>query len=84
MNGAIGFFPGSHLLRGDLSGQKAEEMVGASAPGSVILYDSFTEHRGLENQRLLLSSEVRGVFFVWFSMFFSSGKAGESGGNETK
>lgn len=52
MNGAIGFFPGSHLLRGDLSGQKAEEMVGASAPGSVILYDSFTEHRGLENQSL--------------------------------
>eukprot|EP00434_Breviolum_minutum_P030703 symbB.v1.2.027152.t1/scaffold2767.1/size71155/1 len=62
LNGAIGFFPGSHLLRGDLSGRKAEEMVGASAPGSVILYDSFTEHRGLENQ----SSEPRAALFAWF------------------
>ena len=52
MNGAIGFFPGSHVLRGDLGGQKAPEMVGASSPGSVILYDSFTEHRGLENEIL--------------------------------
>ena len=50
LNGAIGFFPSSHLLTGDLSGSKPQEMVGTSAPGSVILYDSFTEHRGLENE----------------------------------
>jgi len=62
LNGAIGFFPGSHVLKGELSGKKSEELVGASAPGSVILYDSFTEHRGLENE----SSEPRAALFAWF------------------
>lgn len=62
LNGAIGFFPGSHVLKGELSGKKSEELVGASAPGSVILYDSFTEHRGLENE----SAEPRAALFAWF------------------
>lgn len=62
LNGAIGFFPSSHLLTGDLSGSKPQEMVGTSAPGSVILYDSFTEHRGLENE----SSDARAALFAWF------------------
>ncbi|CAJ1394033.1 unnamed protein product [Effrenium voratum] len=63
LNGAIGFFPGSHVLRGELGDKpKLPEMVGATAPGSVILYDSFTEHRGLEN----VSAEARAALFAWF------------------
>lgn len=76
LNGAIGFFPGSHLLRGDLFGRKAEEMVGASAPGSVILYDSFTEHRGLENQSLWKRREGRGAL-LRFTMLEAATKVGE-------
>ena len=79
MNGAIGFFPGSHLLRGDLSGQKAEEMVGVSAPGSVILYDSFTEHRGLENQSL--GREGRGEELCCVSLML---EAAEGRGKERR
>lgn len=65
LNGAIGFFPGSHLLRGALGASHptpATEVVGATAPGSVLLYDSFTEHRGLENE----SAEPRAALFAWF------------------
>lgn len=58
LNGPIGFIPGSHVLRGKTD----VEVVGAAPPGSVILYDSFTEHRGLEN----VSSEPRAALFAWF------------------
>ena len=60
LNGAIGFFPGSHLLRGALGASHptpATEVVGATAPGSV-LYDSFTEHRGLENESLVTKTRT--------------------------
>ncbi|CAE8599859.1 unnamed protein product, partial [Polarella glacialis] len=58
LNGPIGFVPGSHVLDG---GPKLE-VVGAAPPGSVILYDSFTEHRGLQND----SGEPRAALFAWF------------------
>jgi hypothetical protein len=61
LNGAIGFFPGSHLLRGALGASHptpATEVVGATAPGSVLLYDSFTEHRGLENESLVTKTRT--------------------------
>jgi len=58
LNGPIGFVPGTHVLGGDASC----EVVGAVPPGSVVLYDSFLEHRGLEN----VSSAPRSALFAWF------------------
>jgi len=62
LNGAIGFYPGSHQLRAERFNQPIEEVVGTVPPGSVLLYDSFTEHRGLENT----SGNPRAALFAWF------------------
>ena len=60
LNGAIGFSPGSHRLLGE--GGAERDVVGAVPLGSVILYDSFTEHHGLENA----SASPRAALFSWF------------------
>jgi len=60
LNGSIGFTPGSHRNFGDACDKR--DVVGAVPFGSVILYDSFTEHHGLENE----SSEPREAMFAWF------------------
>lgn len=61
LNGSIGFAPGTHTLAG-LNAVPECEVVGAVPPGSVILYDSFTEHRGLENT----SGAPRSALFAWY------------------
>jgi len=61
LNGPIGFAPGTHTLTG-MNAVPECEVVGAVPPGSVILYDSFTEHRGLENQ----SGAPRSALFSWY------------------
>lgn len=58
LNGPIGFVPGTHRL----AGANGFEVVGAVPPGSVVLYDSFLEHRGLENE----GSDPRSALFAWF------------------
>lgn len=58
LNGSIGFVPCTHRF----NGKTGHEVVGAVPLGSVILYDSFLEHRGLENE----SSAPRAALFAWF------------------
>lgn len=60
LNGSIGFTPCSHRVLGE-EGNKTE-VVGACPLGSVILYDSFTEHHGLENA----SEHPRAALFSWY------------------
>lgn len=58
LNGSIGFSPSSQTLRAD----DTVDVVGAVPQGSVILYDSFTEHHGLENK----SDRPRAALFSWY------------------
>eukprot|EP00930_Biecheleria_cincta_P095297 TRINITY_DN87278_c0_g1_i1.p1 TRINITY_DN87278_c0_g1~~TRINITY_DN87278_c0_g1_i1.p1 ORF type:complete len:677 (+),score=74.75 TRINITY_DN87278_c0_g1_i1:98-2128(+) len=60
LNGPIGFTPRSHRTFGDDAPKK--DVIGAVPLGSVILYDSFTEHHGLENK----SSNPRAALFSWY------------------
>lgn len=62
-NGPLGYFPGSHVMR-----TPGYEVVANPPLGSVVMYDSFTEHRGLENHTaaaryaLYYEFETRGLF----------------------
>lgn len=60
LNGPIGFTPASHTLLG--ADAVNRDVVGAAPLGSVILYDSFTEHHGLENA----SDAPRAALFAWY------------------
>lgn len=60
LNGPIGFSPRSHRTFGDDAPKK--DVIGAVPLGSVILYDSFTEHHGLENK----SPDPRAALFSWY------------------
>ncbi|CAK0892059.1 unnamed protein product [Prorocentrum cordatum] len=61
VNGAIGFSARSHVL--DMrEGEQKIDLVGAVPQGSVILYDSFLEHHGLENG----SDAPRAALFSWY------------------
>lgn len=60
LNGPIGFSPRSHTLLDP--GAVKRDVVGAAPLGSVILYDSFTEHHGLENA----SGAPRAALFSWY------------------
>lgn len=63
LNGPVAFRPGSHTMR-----TPGFEVVAIPPRGSVVVYDSFTEHRGLENQTactryaLYAEFEAHGVF----------------------
>mmetsp|Transcript_150024 Transcript_150024/g.273084 ORF Transcript_150024/g.273084 Transcript_150024/m.273084 type:complete len:865 (+) Transcript_150024:69-2663(+) len=61
LNGPIGFNPGTHRLSTERPPPR-DDLVGAPPLGSVILYDSFVEHHGLEHGR----SEDRYALFAWF------------------
>lgn len=65
-NGPIGFVPGSHMLR-----NTGVEVLACPPPGSVILYDSFTEHRGCENTTAKPRSVLSMTFDpgVWMRSF---------------
>lgn len=62
VNGPLALRPGSHVLR-----WPGFEVVPTPPPGSVVLYDSFIEHRGAENSTaatrlaLYLEYEMRGI-----------------------
>lgn len=62
-NGALAFRPASHVLR-----TPGFEVIATPPPGSVVLYDSFTEHRAIENTTprhryaLYAEFETRGIF----------------------
>lgn len=72
-NGPIGFVPGSHL-RGEEASPKLE-VLACPPPGSVILYDSFTEHRGCENTAARPRSVLSLTFDpgVWMRSFNPAG-----------
>lgn len=62
-NGALGYVPGSHLMQ-----MPGYEVVCNPPLGSILLYDSFVEHRGLENTTprdryaMYYEFETRGIF----------------------
>eukprot|EP00928_Gymnodinium_smaydae_P022396 TRINITY_DN18829_c0_g1_i1.p1 TRINITY_DN18829_c0_g1~~TRINITY_DN18829_c0_g1_i1.p1 ORF type:complete len:393 (-),score=54.79 TRINITY_DN18829_c0_g1_i1:539-1654(-) len=60
LNGAIGFTPGSHANFSEDALRR--DVVGNVPLGSVLLYDSFTEHHGLENR----SDRARPALLSWF------------------
>eukprot|EP00929_Paragymnodinium_shiwhaense_P014263 TRINITY_DN122165_c0_g1_i1.p1 TRINITY_DN122165_c0_g1~~TRINITY_DN122165_c0_g1_i1.p1 ORF type:complete len:616 (+),score=95.35 TRINITY_DN122165_c0_g1_i1:86-1933(+) len=60
LNGAIGFSPCSQSQFSPDAAKR--DVVGAAPLGSIILYDSFTEHHGLPND----SSDPRAALFAWF------------------
>eukprot|EP00747_Dinoflagellata_sp_TGD_P167910 gnl/TRDRNA2_/TRDRNA2_193217_c0_seq1.p1 gnl/TRDRNA2_/TRDRNA2_193217_c0~~gnl/TRDRNA2_/TRDRNA2_193217_c0_seq1.p1 ORF type:complete len:604 (+),score=81.00 gnl/TRDRNA2_/TRDRNA2_193217_c0_seq1:145-1956(+) len=62
LNAAIGFTPGSHRIAEAAGSHAKRDIVGAVPQGSVILYDSFTEHHGLENEH----SSPRCALFAWY------------------
>eukprot|EP00929_Paragymnodinium_shiwhaense_P037292 TRINITY_DN19894_c0_g1_i1.p1 TRINITY_DN19894_c0_g1~~TRINITY_DN19894_c0_g1_i1.p1 ORF type:complete len:453 (+),score=31.78 TRINITY_DN19894_c0_g1_i1:245-1603(+) len=61
MNGCLGFTPGSHRVVDDDS-CLPHDVVGVVPPGSVILYDSFLEHHGLENDDM----SPRAALLSWY------------------
>jgi len=62
-NGPLGYVPGSHRM-----GMPGYEVVANPPLGSVVLYDSFLEHRGIENHTkqnryaMYYEFETRGMF----------------------
>lgn len=62
-NGPLGFVPGSHRML-----TPGFEVVANPPPGSMVLYDSFVEHRGLEHHgekdryAMYYEFETRGLF----------------------
>lgn len=57
VNGPLAFRPSSHVMH-----TPGYEVVAVPPLGSVVLYDSFTEHRGIENQ----TPEKRYAFYAEF------------------
>jgi len=71
LNGAIGFTPGYF--------DSQRDVVGAVPLGSVVLYDSFLEHHGLEND----SGKPRAALFAWYRVpGIFSGHAEENFGDD--
>lgn len=62
-NGPLGYVPGSHILK-----TPGYEVIANPPLGSIVLYDSFLEHRGIENDTprnryaMYYEFETRGVF----------------------
>mmetsp|Transcript_13855 Transcript_13855/g.43378 ORF Transcript_13855/g.43378 Transcript_13855/m.43378 type:complete len:430 (-) Transcript_13855:131-1420(-) len=72
-NGPLGYFPGSHVMR-----SPGYEVVANPPSGSVVLYDSFVEHRGIENHTprmryaMYYEFETRGIFSGYTDMHFGA------------
>jgi len=70
-NGPLGYFPGSHVMR-----TPGYEVVANPPLGSVVLYDSFVEHRGIENHTprsryaMYYEFETRGIFSGYTDQHF--------------
>eukprot|EP00927_Polykrikos_kofoidii_P067751 TRINITY_DN6319_c0_g1_i2.p1 TRINITY_DN6319_c0_g1~~TRINITY_DN6319_c0_g1_i2.p1 ORF type:complete len:460 (+),score=63.04 TRINITY_DN6319_c0_g1_i2:199-1380(+) len=73
VNGPVAFRPASHIME-----TPGYEVVAVPPAGSVVLYDSFTDHRGIENQTaktryaLYAEFETRGIFTGYASDHFGS------------
>lgn len=70
-NGPLGYVPGSHCMK-----TPGYEVVANPPLGSVVLYDSFCEHRGIENHgsrdryAIYYEFETRGVFSGYTASHF--------------
>merc|ERR1712217_688412 len=70
-NGPLGYTPGSHRMQ-----TPGYEVVANPPLGSVVLYDSFVEHRGIENHTpkdryaMYFEFETRGVFSGYTTTHF--------------
>lgn len=59
VNGPVAFVPGSHVMK-----TPGYEVVAVPPRGSVVLYDSFLEHRAIENH----TARRRSALYITFSM----------------
>eukprot|EP00747_Dinoflagellata_sp_TGD_P191926 gnl/TRDRNA2_/TRDRNA2_56006_c1_seq1.p1 gnl/TRDRNA2_/TRDRNA2_56006_c1~~gnl/TRDRNA2_/TRDRNA2_56006_c1_seq1.p1 ORF type:complete len:570 (+),score=92.42 gnl/TRDRNA2_/TRDRNA2_56006_c1_seq1:1-1710(+) len=64
LNAAIGITPESHRYCQTRGSNYRRDVLGVVPQGSVILYDSFVEHHGLEND----SDDPRAALFAFFSV----------------
>eukprot|EP00746_Dinoflagellata_sp_MGD_P143140 gnl/MRDRNA2_/MRDRNA2_76012_c0_seq1.p1 gnl/MRDRNA2_/MRDRNA2_76012_c0~~gnl/MRDRNA2_/MRDRNA2_76012_c0_seq1.p1 ORF type:complete len:612 (+),score=99.61 gnl/MRDRNA2_/MRDRNA2_76012_c0_seq1:2-1837(+) len=62
LNAALGYTPGSHRVPDMSRGHPKIDVVGVAPPGSVILFDSYLDHHGMEND----SDQPRAALFSWY------------------